>query len=66
MGRDSSREQQDRRTGKDRRQFTFTLHIPERRRGDDRRNRTGKKESPKTSSQSARIKSDDSEPTKKS
>ena len=38
MGEDTSgKQQQDRRTGNDRRQFTFTLHIPERRKGDDRR-----------------------------
>jgi hypothetical protein len=37
MGKASSPKQLDRRSGRDRRQFTFTLHIPERRSGKDRR-----------------------------
>jgi hypothetical protein len=37
MGKESSPKQLDRRSGRDRRQFTFTLHIPEHRSGKDRR-----------------------------
>jgi hypothetical protein len=37
MGKNSTPKQKDRRSRYDRRQFTFTLHIPERRSGKDRR-----------------------------
>jgi len=62
MGNDSSRKQPDRRSGTDRRQFIFALHIPERRKGNDRRYPEGQKEKSKTSSQNSSGKQDDSEP----
>jgi hypothetical protein len=49
MDKMSSFNQQERRSGNDRRQFTFTLHIPERRKGIDRRKSEGKEKRSKTS-----------------
>jgi hypothetical protein len=66
MGKDSSGKQQDRQSGMDRRQFTFTIHIRERRNGNERRSREGKEEKSKISSQNLISKPDDSEPAEKS
>ena len=37
MAKDKSKDYQERRSGKERRQYEFTLHIPENRSGKDRR-----------------------------
>jgi hypothetical protein len=37
MGRNSSQDNQERRSGEDRRKFSFALHIPERRSGKEGR-----------------------------
>lgn len=62
MGNDSSHNQVERRTGKDRRQFTFTLHIPERRKGKERRGSEGKKEESKASSPKLKSKQENQTP----
>jgi len=46
MGKDTSQNNQERRSGKERREFEFALHIPERRKGKDRR-KGDKRQKPK-------------------
>ena len=66
MGKDSSIKQSDRRSGLDRRQITFTLYIPENRRGNERRRDPKvQKDESKTPSKNTKGEKDHSEPAEK-
>jgi hypothetical protein len=51
MGRNSSKDNQERRSGDDRRKFSFALHIPERRSGKERRKGSALRQNRKSSNQ---------------
>ena len=65
MGEDISCKRSDRRSGIDRRQMTFSLHIPERRSGNERRAPDGLKDESKTSSKNPTGEQDESKPDEK-
>jgi len=47
MGRNSSHDDQERRSGKDRPELKYALHIPERRSGKERRKSSARKQNRK-------------------
>jgi hypothetical protein len=51
MGKDSFQDKQEKRTGNDRRKFSFTLHFPERRSGKERRKGSVRKQNRKITNQ---------------
>jgi hypothetical protein len=51
MNQDKSNDNEDRRSGVDRRHFSFNLHMPERRSGLDRRKNIALKQKKKSSDQ---------------
>ena len=65
MGKDKSQNNQERRSGKERREFEFALHIPESRRGKDRR-RGDKRQKTKALDKSSTLEKGNQEGTKNS
>jgi hypothetical protein len=65
MGNDSSFTESDRRSGLERRQIIYELHIPERRRGPDRRDNKVENDKSKTPSKNINGEKDHSEPAEK-
>ena len=63
MAKDKSKDKQERRLGKERRQYEYALHIPESRSGNDRRKRD-KKQKPKTLDKSSTNQKDKKEKAK--
>jgi hypothetical protein len=51
MGKDTFHDNQERRSGNDRRKFLFAFHIPERRSGKERRKSSARKQDRKSSNQ---------------
>ena len=65
MGEDKSQNNQERRSEKDRREFVYTLHIPERRKRKDRR-RGDKRQKPKALDKSSTLEKGNQEKTENS
>jgi hypothetical protein len=65
LNEDKSQNNQERRSGKERRKFEYALHIPERRRGKDRR-REDKRQKAEVLDKSSTLEKGNQEKTKNS